>query len=98
MNSESNSTTMSNSNSVSNSTTAQVGMNSSMSTRRNNRRNNRKNNNSRRSMDGGKGKKRKASKWNLFTKKIFMEMKKKMGKKASFKMALKEASRRKKEM
>jgi hypothetical protein len=41
---------------------------------------------------------RKPSKWNLFVKKIYMDMKKKMGKKASFKMALKEASRRKKDM
>jgi hypothetical protein len=71
-------------------------------TRRNNRKNNgsmmggkksRKNNN----MMGGK-KGRKASKWNLFTQKVYREMKKKMGKKASFSMALKEASRRKGEM
>jgi len=71
-------------------TNAMVSGNSA--TRRNDRRNN-----SRKNMEGGK-RKRKASKWNLFTKKIFMQMKKKMGKKASFKMALKEASRRKREM
>ena len=47
-------------------------------------------------MGGKKG--RKASKWNLFTQKVYREMKKKMGKKASFSMALKEASRRKGEM
>jgi len=41
---------------------------------------------------------RKASPWNLFVKKIYGEMKKKHGKAASFGDALKEASRRKKEM
>ena len=44
------------------------------------------------------GKTRKASPWNLFVKKIFGEMKRKHGKGASFSDALKEASRRKKEM
>jgi len=44
------------------------------------------------------GKTRKASPWNLFVKKIYGEMKRKHGKGASFSDALKEASRRKKEM
>ena len=44
------------------------------------------------------GKTRKASPWNLFVKKVYGEMKKKHGKGASFSDALKEASRRKKEM
>jgi hypothetical protein len=43
----------------------------------------------------GARKTRKASKWNLFVKKIYQEMKRKQGKKASFSEALKEASRRK---
>jgi hypothetical protein len=43
----------------------------------------------------GARKTRKASKWNLFVQKIYKDMKKKMGKKASFSAALKEASRRK---
>ena len=51
--------------------------------------------------EGGRrrgGKTRKASPWNLFVKKVYGEMKKKHGKGASFSDALKEASRRKKEM
>lgn len=44
------------------------------------------------------GKTRKASKWNLFVKKIYQEMKRKHGKSASFSAALKEASKRKREM
>jgi len=51
--------------------------------------------------EGGRrrgGKTRKASPWNLFVKKIYGEMKRKHGKGASFSDALKEASRRKKEM
>ena len=61
-------------------------------------RKNRRNGNS--MMGGKKSRKggRKASKWNMFTQKVYREMKKKMGKKASFSMALKEASRRKGEM
>jgi hypothetical protein len=47
---------------------------------------------------GGRRKTRKASPWNLFVKKIYGEMKRKHGKSASFGDALKEASRRKKEM
>ena len=47
---------------------------------------------------GGRRKTRKASPWNLFVKKIYGEMKRKHGKGASFGDALKEASRRKKEM
>ena len=55
---------------------------------------------SKRAVMGGRrgGKTRKASPWNLFVKKIFGEMKRKHGKGASFSDALKEASRRKKEM
>lgn len=76
-------------------------MGESMNQPRNNN-GSRRNNNSA-MMGGRKGSKtrksgRKPSKWNLFVKKIYMDMKKKMGKKASFKMALKEASRRKKDM
>jgi len=50
--------------------------------------------------EGGRrgGKTRKASPWNLFVKKVYGEMKRKHGKGASFSDALKEASRRKKEM
>jgi len=64
----------------------------SNSTRRNRRNGN--------MMGGRKSRKggRKASKWNMFTQKVYREMKKKIGKKASFSMALKEASRRKGEM
>ena len=47
---------------------------------------------------GGRRKTRKASPWNLFVKKIYGEMKRKHGKGASFGDALKEASRRKKDM
>ena len=47
---------------------------------------------------GRRRKTRKASSWNKFVKKIFDEMKRKMGKAASFSAALKEASRRKSEM
>ncbi len=52
----------------------------------------------RKAQSGGRRKTRKASPWNMFVKKIFQEMKKKQGKKASFSAALKEASRRKSEM
>lgn len=41
---------------------------------------------------------RKASPWNKFVQKIYLEMKRKQGKAASFSAALKEASRRKSEM
>ena len=67
------------------------------STNSNSTRKNRRNGNmmgGRKSRKGG----RKASKWNMFTQKVYREMKKKIGKKASFSMALKEASRRKGEM
>ena len=71
---------------------APAGNSNSNSTRRNRRNGN--------MMGGRKSRKggRKASKWNMFTQKVYREMKKKMGKKASFSMALKEASRRKGEM
>jgi hypothetical protein len=52
----------------------------------------------RRAQSGGRRKTRKASPWNKFVKKIYDEMRRKMGKKASFSAALKEASRRKSEM
>ena len=81
---------------------SQEGMDGMMGMPMNNgsaRRGTRKNDNSA-MMGGRKTRKggRKPSKWNMFVKKIYMDMKKKMGKKASFKMALKEASRRKKDM
>lgn len=49
-------------------------------------------------MAGGKRKTRKASPWNKFVQKIYLEMKRAKGKAASFSDALKEASRRKSEM
>jgi hypothetical protein len=53
----------------------------------------------RRAQKGGRrGRSRKASPWNKFVQKIYLEMKRKQGKGASFSAALKEASRRKSEM
>jgi hypothetical protein len=48
-------------------------------------------------MKGGKRKSRKLSPWNKFVQKIYREMKSK-NKSATFSQALKEASKRKKEM
>jgi hypothetical protein len=55
-------------------------------------RRNRKSRSSRKTQDGGK---RKASPWNKFVQRVYGEMKRK-DRKASFKDALKEASKRKK--
>ena len=52
----------------------------------------RKNNGTRKAMNGGK---RPLSSWNKLVMSVFAEMKKKHGKKVSFKDALKEASKRK---
>jgi hypothetical protein len=65
-----------------------------MATRKSSRKSSRKNE----AMMGGRRKTRKASPWNKFVQKIYQEMKRKLGKAASFGDALKEASKRKSEM